>query len=68
MKTENELRAIIREYLNGEMTKEELANMFDLEKCEMCGEYNFSEYLIDTDGMVNGGIGYVCENCKSDMN
>ena len=50
------------------MTKEELANMFDLEKCEMCGEYNFSEYLIDTDGMVNGGIGYVCENCKSDMN
>jgi len=68
MKTENELRTIVRDYLNGGITKEELANMFDLEKCEMCGEYNLSEDLRDTEGMVNGGIGYVCESCINDMN
>jgi len=65
---ENELRKFIRDYLNGEVKEEELADKFDLEKCEMCGSYNLSEDLRDTEGMVNGGIGYVCESCINDMN
>lgn len=65
---ENDLRKFIRDYLNGEVKEEELADKFDLEKCEMCGSYNLSEDLRDTEGMVNGGIGNVCESCINDMN
>ena len=36
----------------------------ELEQCECCGNY-FDE-LIDTDGMVNGGVGYLCEQCCKD--
>lgn len=36
----------------------------DLEHCECCGEY--VESLIDTEGMLNGGIGCICEQCCID--
>lgn len=35
-----------------------------LEQCDCCG--NYFEELIDTEGMVNGGIGYLCEQCCKD--
>ena len=40
----------------------------EMEKCAMCEEYFRHDDLIDTEGMSNGGIGYVCEDCLEDMN
>ena len=37
-----------------------------MEFCEICGEK--AEELIDTEGMINGGIGKVCEQCLEDGN
>ena len=36
-------------------------------ECPMCGELNLNEHMIDTEGRVNGGIGYVCESCVGDL-
>lgn len=36
----------------------------ELEQCELCGEW-FDE-LHDTSEMINGGVGYVCEQCLED--
>lgn len=35
-----------------------------MDKCEICGEE--TEELFDTTQMVNGGVGYVCEQCLED--
>lgn len=37
----------------------------ELEECDCCGEFVKETY--STEGMINGGIGYVCENCLRDM-
>ena len=39
----------------------------NVEQCAMCGEYDWSDNLIDTEGMINGGIGLVCESCRENM-
>ena len=39
----------------------------ELEKCAMCEEWELKDNMIDTEGMVNGGISYVCPSCKEDM-
>lgn len=39
----------------------------DYTKCFMCGEYDLTTEMFDTEGKVNGGIGKVCENCRRDM-
>lgn len=36
----------------------------DLERCDLCNE--LSETLFDTEGLINGGIGLVCESCYID--
>lgn len=36
----------------------------ELEQCNLCGEW-FNE-LTDTEGLINGGVGYVCEQCLED--
>ena len=33
--------------------------------CPICGEE--VDELFDTEGMINGGIGYVCEQCLEDL-
>lgn len=38
----------------------------ELSKCDLCDEWFEEEALIDTDGMVNGSVGYVCEQCLHD--
>ena len=63
--SENEIRELIRDFLNGEYTEEELALKFDLEKCNICESYEFQEELIDT--TEQDGIGYICENCIIDV-
>ena len=52
-------------YLNGEDTQEELMNICGIVKCE-CGALVFEDELTDTEGMINGGIGKVCEQCLED--
>ncbi len=38
----------------------------ELMQCDICGEFFEEDELIDTDGMVNGSVGYVCEQCLHD--
>lgn len=64
-------REIVRDYLNETITEVtkyelELMNHFDLSRCE-CGNFELSEDMVDTEGMINGGIGYICQQCKEDM-
>lgn len=66
-KTENELRYVIRDYLNETYKKEEILNKFDLKQCIQCENIELEEDMFDTEGIVNGGIGYICESCKEDL-
>lgn len=34
-------------------------------KCEICEE--ICDDLIDTEGLPNGGVGFVCEQCFEDI-
>lgn len=31
--------------------------------CESCGEATYEEFMVDTEGLVNGGYGIVCDYC-----
>lgn len=44
------------------MNKEEI----EKEKCAICEEEFDEGTLIETEGMVNGGVGKVCEQCLQD--
>jgi hypothetical protein len=35
-----------------------------MQRCDICGESE--EELIDTTGMINGDVGYVCYQCLED--
>lgn len=39
-------------------------NLTELEQCDCCEEW--FEELNDTEGLVNGNIGYVCDQCLKD--
>lgn len=39
----------------------ESTNYIELDLCECCGEW--VDGLTDTEGMINGGIGMVCDQC-----
>lgn len=36
-------------------------------KCAVCGEWTLEGDLYDTEGVIDGGIGEVCEQCWEDM-
>ena len=38
----------------------------ELQKCDICHEYFLEDELVDTEGMLNGGVGYACEQCIED--
>lgn len=38
----------------------------ELGACAICQEWFEKDELIDTDGMINGSVGYVCEQCLQD--
>lgn len=63
---DNDCRTIIRDYLNDMYKEEEIMNIFDLKKCE-CGIFELEEDMVDTEGMINGGIGDICQSCKENM-
>lgn len=35
--------------------------------CPMCEEYFKEEDLIDTEGLPNGGVGNICEDCLKNL-
>ena len=39
----------------------------ELVVCDGCGEWYREDELHDTEGRLNGGIGYVCEQCLEDF-
>lgn len=39
-------------------------SLTELEQCDCCGEW--FEELNDTSGLVNGDIGYICDQCLKD--
>lgn len=41
-------------------------NIEEMKECDYCGEFNLEENLEDTEGLVNGGIGYLCPQCIQD--
>ena len=59
--TENEVRELIRDFLNGEYSEEEIALKFDLAQCEDCENYELEEDLHDT------AYGIKCESCLNDI-
>lgn len=41
-------------------------NDIEYEKCSICDEFFEKDSLIETEGLVNGGVGKVCEQCLED--
>lgn len=41
-------------------------NIDELQVCDACGEFCQADELQDTEGAINGGIGYVCPQCIED--
>ena len=39
-------------------------DIIELEQCDCCEEW--FEELYDTEGLINGGIGFICEQCFKD--
>ena len=56
--TDNELRKIISDFLNGCVKKEEIASLFYLQKCCVCGYYDFQELMSETED------GFYCDTCN----
>lgn len=56
----------VRDYLNGEISKDSLASKFDVQKCNTCDNYELEEDLNDSEGMVNGNVGMICDQCLGD--
>jgi hypothetical protein len=38
----------------------------DKEYCPLCNEEMLDDYKVDTEGLINGGIGIICEQCWED--
>ena len=38
----------------------------EMRECDYCGEWTKEDDLEDTDGCINGGIGYLCPQCIKD--
>ena len=55
--------SFIEEYMGCPRCSESYDEVFE---CNCCSEYYFDEELTDTTGMINGGIGKVCEQCMED--
>ncbi len=42
------------------------SNIEEMQECDYCGEWNKEDDLEDTEGLVGGGIGYLCPQCIED--
>ena len=41
-------------------------NCEELRKCDICDEWFSEDELEDTEGMINGSVGWCCEQCIED--
>lgn len=57
---------VIRDYLNGQYTEEEIANIFNLKKCPLCGEYNLEEDMLYHKWDLGQVEEQICESCRGD--
>ena len=55
---DNEIRKIVSDFLNYCVKEEEMASLFYLKKCCICGYYDFQELMIETED------GFYCETCN----
>lgn len=39
----------------------------EMAKCPICDEYCREDDMLDTEGLPNGGVGYVCPSCYEDI-
>ena len=61
---------VVSDYINLPTAEESLkaivSHLEDLKECDVCGNVETDEYMHDTETMVNGGIGVICESCMRD--
>ena len=65
-KTQNELREIIRDYLNGNFKEEELLNIFELKKCSVCDQVELEEDMEYHKWDLGMHEEQICTSCKGD--
>ena len=71
-KLEDNVIALIMSFLKNEdkwqdKTYDELFNYIDdLYLCDCCGKIEHEEFMTATEGMINGSIGVICEECMRD--
>jgi hypothetical protein len=65
-KTQNELREIIRDYLNGNFKEEELLNIFELKKCGVCDQVELEEDMEHHKWDLGMHEELICQSCKGD--
>lgn len=63
---ENEVRELVRDYLNDMYSVEEILNKFDLIKCPICGEYNLEEDMLNHKWDKADAEEKICESCRGD--
>ena len=61
MRDENE---IVRDYLNGHDSREELASVFDLTQCTVCGDYVTYEESVRSSADSEYFDEEVCNDCR----
>ena len=57
---------IVRDYLNGHSSDAELASIFDLKKCDVCGEYMTEDETVYHKWDIGEMEEQICENCRND--
>ena len=65
--TAEEIKEIIFDHITKPLEYQSKYNFEDyldeLVKCEQCDEINERDKMIDTEQIVNGGVGLICEEC-----
>lgn len=65
--TAEEIKGIIFDYITKPLEYQSKYNfedyIYELTKCGQCEEIGEKDNMIDTEQIVNGGIGLICEEC-----
>lgn len=66
-----EVKLLYLDYLRGKsdsLIRMSFEDFFEhIEQCSMCGEYELRHRMIDTEGLIEGGLGLICQSCRGDM-
>lgn len=64
--SENEARELVRDYLNGDYSQEEIMNKFDLVQCDVCGQVELEEDMVNHKWDNAGEEDKICPDCRED--